>query len=748
MKKYLLVFCFLSFFLNVLAQKRSLDSLVAKIPTLTEKNYRNHLNLVYSLFSEEDEDKLLSISEKIISTGQKSPIFAVRVYTNIQVARWLNYKGIKEGVDIGLEAYWAAKSQNLLFETAEAAKSLTYTYNMAENNEKTLHYALEASDAYQKLKMDNEVVKLYYEIALVQYRLQNYQLALDYFLQLESNQIDSLGKQEQINYFNAIALCHKKLKNYSKAFAYLEKSLERAKKYQRYEWVGIILGNKGDVFFEQKQIDSARYYWQMDLDTCRKYNITENLVATLNYFAKSYEEQENYIKAYQFYKEAQTYLPQTQKPEYANKFNTFKGLANTFQHLDSFQLAYEYEKKANLIADSLQKFMQANQALQIQFDYWLSNKEQSHLLEQKNNKRTILIAKVGIALLLFGICVLAYFLWKQYKLNSLIKAQQRSLEEIGEEIIRQNGELLEKQEEILQQKEVILQKNEEQEKLIKRLKSNDEFLNEISNKLIADEALIQEKNKQLENYSKNLEQEVEARTQEITQKNKELVQSLNQLEQFSYVLAHNVRVPVARLLGLIICLDMSNLDDPQNLQILQFINQSANELDNIIRDLNKVLEIKKGIDEIYEKVDLKKKIEKQRAALFEAKAELHVDLGVRYVYAVKAYTHSIFYNLISNAIKYKHPNRQLVLHIRTYQDEAYIYLEVEDNGIGIDLNKHQDKIFGIYKRFHTDIEGKGLGLHIVKLQVEAMGGKIEIESKVDEGTKFKMIFKKPSNIAW
>jgi tetratricopeptide (TPR) repeat protein len=132
-----------------------------------------------------------------------------------------------------LEAYTEAKSQNLLFETAEAAKSLAYVYNMAENNQKTLKYALEASDAYRKLGMENEVIQLFYEIALVQYRLKNYKLALEYFQKLEYKQIDSLGKQEQINYFNAIALCHKKLQNYPKAFECLEKSLQVAKKYQR-----------------------------------------------------------------------------------------------------------------------------------------------------------------------------------------------------------------------------------------------------------------------------------------------------------------------------------------------------------------------------------------------------------------------------------------------------------------------------------------------------------------------------------
>jgi len=746
MRRLLFILCFLLFSLPAFSQKQPLDSLIAEIPKLSEKNYRQHLLLVYQYLSEQEQGNLLPISEKIIETGRKSPIPAVYIYAKVQVARVLNYKNITEGVNVALEAYWAAKSQNLLFETAEAAKLLAYVFNMAEKNEKTLQYALEASDAYQKIGTEHEKVRLYYEIALVQYRLQNYQSALDYLLRLEGTQVDSLGKQEQINYFNTIALCYTRLKNYPQSFAYLNKSLEKAKKFKKNEWVGIILGNKGDIFFEKKQIDSARYYWQIDLETSKKYKIWENVVSTLNYFGKSYEEEKDYQKAYAYFKEAHELFPKIAPTEYANKYNTYKGLANTLQHLDSLQLAYEYLQKAYLMEDSLQEIKQNNQVLQVQFEYWLKNQELSYSFKRKNNEKQIFIAKIGIALLLLGAGILAYFLWKQHKLNKLIKIQKASLKEKNEEIARQNEELLEKQEEVLQQKNIIVEKSNEQEQLIKRLKHSEEFLSEALDKLIADEALINEKNRELENYSKNLEQEVAIRTQELSEKNKELVNTINQLEQFSYVLAHNVRSPVARLQGLMNCLDRNDLNTAENKKILNYIHQSALDLDTIIKDLNKVLEIKKGINEIYEKIDLKKKIEKQRTLLYEAKAELYIDLRVRYVYAIKAYVNSILYNLISNAIKYKNPDRKLVVTIRSYQDDDLLYLEVEDNGIGIDLEKHQHKIFGIYKRFHATIEGKGLGLHIVKLQVEAMGGKIEVSSKVNEGTIFKMTFKKPPDV--
>ncbi len=148
--KLLFVFYFL-ISMAAFSQKQPLDSLLAKIPDLKESNYRNYLRGVYNFLSQQNRENFLDLSKKVLEAGRKSPTPAISIYTKIQVARILNYKSFREGVEIALEAYTEAKSQNLLFETAEAAKSLAYVYNMAENNQKTLKYALEASDAYRKL---------------------------------------------------------------------------------------------------------------------------------------------------------------------------------------------------------------------------------------------------------------------------------------------------------------------------------------------------------------------------------------------------------------------------------------------------------------------------------------------------------------------------------------------------------------------------------------------------------------------
>jgi signal transduction histidine kinase len=102
----------------------------------------------------------------------------------------------------------------------------------------------------------------------------------------------------------------------------------------------------------------------------------------------------------------------------------------------------------------------------------------------------------------------------------------------------------------------------------------------------------------------------------------------------------------------------------------------------------------------------------------------------------KSYLYSIFYNLISNSIKYRKTDVNSYIKIKSNLINNSLFLTFEDNGLGIDLDKKGDQIFGLYKRFHFHIEGKGMGLHMVKTQTEALGGKISVKSEVNKGTTF------------
>jgi len=107
---------------------------------------------------------------------------------------------------------------------------------------------------------------------------------------------------------------------------------------------------------------------------------------------------------------------------------------------------------------------------------------------------------------------------------------------------------------------------------------------------------------------------------------------------------------------------------------------------------------------------------------------------------------SIFYNLISNALQYRSPERTPLIEITSSQDDRYFMLTVKDNGLGIDLKRHGENVFKIYKRFHPHIEGKGLGLYLVKMQAELLNGRIEVASQVNGFTEFNLFIGVPQNL--
>lgn len=267
------------------------------------------------------------------------------------------------------------------------------------------------------------------------------------------------------------------------------------------------------------------------------------------------------------------------------------------------------------------------------------------------------------------------------------------------------------------------------------------FLLTISILLYRNNKQRKKSNALLQEYSIELEEQVAKRTEELVHTNLELVKQNNQLEQFGYIIAHNLRGPVARILGL------SNLItrhyDPKNDQeIIDQLHGSAEELDTIIYDLNGILDIKKGVHSAYNEVLLPERLEKVKSILkdkiAESNAVIEQDLQVKTIHAIPAYIESIFYNLISNAIKYRSLERTPLIQVKTFLENDFIIITVQDNGMGIDLQKSKTKVFTLYQRFHHHVEGKGLGLFLVKTQVEALSGTIQIESQVDVGTTFRI----------
>lgn len=237
---------------------------------------------------------------------------------------------------------------------------------------------------------------------------------------------------------------------------------------------------------------------------------------------------------------------------------------------------------------------------------------------------------------------------------------------------------------------------------------------------------------------KEKEKEKEQLIRELTQNNKDL-------KQFSYITSHNLRAPLSNLTGLLNLIEEINIEDPELKEIISGFSKSTHLLNETVNDLVKVIIIKDNPSIKNENVlinDVFENVFNQLSFLISVnKPILKIDLdNVTILDINKSYLESIFLNLLTNAIKYKDPNRQLKVYITTKIIDDKLIITFKDNGIGIDLEKNKDKIFGLYQRFHNHPESKGLGLYLVKSQVESMGGTISVESTVGKGTTLTIIF--------
>ncbi|MBA3986289.1 MAG: PAS domain S-box protein [Flavobacteriales bacterium] len=225
----------------------------------------------------------------------------------------------------------------------------------------------------------------------------------------------------------------------------------------------------------------------------------------------------------------------------------------------------------------------------------------------------------------------------------------------------------------------------------------------------------------------------------------DIVQRNSDLEQFSYIVSHNLRAPAANIIGLAEILQDETLTSQEQKELLQGLSKSIAALDIVIKDINKILQVKSEVNKkkeilIFSKlvndimISIGNLIDKDRVSIISDFSE------VDEIYSIKVYIHSIFYNLISNSIKYGKQNEPPLIEIKSKKENGKIILTFKDNGLGIDIKKQGDKIFGLYRRFHSHVEGKGMGLFMVKTQVESLGGKITIASELNKGTEFTIVF--------
>ena len=253
-----------------------------------------------------------------------------------------------------------------------------------------------------------------------------------------------------------------------------------------------------------------------------------------------------------------------------------------------------------------------------------------------------------------------------------------------------------------------------------------EFRN-ISDRKRAEEQIIEQNNKLV------------ALTEDLKRKNE-------QLEEFTQIVSHNLRSPVGNILTLLSFFETAETDE-ERAEYLKLLKESGDITLTTLHELNEVLKIKQN-----------RNIEKQllrfedcfhltrsmlTARIAETGAQLICDFSeAPQVHYPKIYLESILLNLLSNALKYNSPDRTPIIHFKTYYYHQDLVLEVSDNGLGINLDRYGHQVFKLRKTFHRHPESRGIGLFMIKNQIEAMGGEITLSSKQHEGTTFSINFTK------
>lgn len=320
-------------------------------------------------------------------------------------------------------------------------------------------------------------------------------------------------------------------------------------------------------------------------------------------------------------------------------------------------------------------------------------------------------------------------------MKSVSEGNERKTEILIQELNETNKKLTDKNHEVESRNREILIQTDKLNDSQRKLKDAYETIEEQRNLLF-----VQNQNMSIELVSKN---------KELTETNHELIKHNNELRQFSYTVSHNLRGPVASLMGLLKLFQPENLN-PDNAEVFHHIETSTQRLDNIIKDLSKIIDIRNDIFQIRQQIDLAYEVQEILSVLNReilsqnVLINKNIDEG-RVIYSVRPMVHSILYNLISNALKYRAPDRRSIIEVSSSEDMENYNITVRDNGLGIDMERDKDNLFKLYKRFHHHTEGKGLGLYLVKMQAEALGGSITVDSEVDKFTEFKVRLKKPEN---
>ena len=219
-----------------------------------------------------------------------------------------------------------------------------------------------------------------------------------------------------------------------------------------------------------------------------------------------------------------------------------------------------------------------------------------------------------------------------------------------------------------------------------------------------------------------------------------------QLEEFTQIVSHNLRSPVGNILTLLSFFETTDKEE-EKAEYLSLLKESGFTTQQTLHELNEVLKIKQNKQIPRQELQFEKVLQHVKSMLSAKITEVSAVIVSDFSQAPtivypNIYLESIFLNLLSNSLKYIHPDRKPEVFFRSFHSNSNIILEVRDNGLGINLERYGHQVFKLHKTFHKHPESRGIGLFMIKNQIETLGGEISIASQVDKGTTIFVNFNK------
>ncbi|QHT70725.1 sensor histidine kinase [Rhodocytophaga rosea] len=688
MRHFFLLVLSVFFPLFVSAQSHSLDSLFLALANATPATYPSVFSHIEQTLQKTEFNAALQATDKIISISQRLPFKGpgASAYRCKAIVYNQNNKGM-QALQATQQAYRLAQKDKLPMEEAHSLKLMGSIYHSIGRQELALQQYLKALEIYYQQGYQKSEAETLYELGNLCYYTHKYNASKRYLLKAYQLGSDSLDKRILISCINTIALAYRAKEEYSDAIHYQKLSYQMAIQAKDSAWIAITAGNLGVIYQSQGNNEKALPYYLLDLNLSKKFNMWGSAANNYISIANVHLQKRNYSLA-KIYLDSAIYLKSSVR-EHDFLQVLYQTLSSYYLQTNQLDKAYQYQKLQYTVKDSLDKRKYNAELEKVMAGYEWDKKQAEIALLKKDNeiiqaeaqqKNNTLFAITGILIL---IMMLAFILYRsnrqKYKANYTLTLQQKELSE---------------------------------------------------------------KNEEIKQFNNSLEQKVEERTHQLQIAMENVVRKNQHLEDFAYVISHNLRAPIARIMGLVSIFNKDNLQDKSNLPILEHLNTAAVNLDMVVSDLNDILLMQTLADQYKEEVSLEDvtrlTIESLHEMIRTSAASIQTDYSqVDKLLTIKSYMTSILYNLVSNAIKYQSPERSPEILIKTSKVNDAVCLTVKDNGIGVDLTKSNgNKLFKLYQRMHTHVEGKGMGLFIVKEQVEALNGKIEVESAPNQGCAF------------